>query len=174
VHHGNGTQEIFQGNKSVSLLLCFCVSGLLCFCILGGDISRYGRISLDIVGYDRVYLDIFKHGRISPDMVGYDKYVIPTCLISTGVFLPLKQWLLYKLSTKAQQYHHPIPPILFFHGIEPKHNLFFRCPPSLPNWPVHPLDDLLAPLREITMSISTGGHAVRGHAADQFDLLPLS
>jgi hypothetical protein len=36
------------------------------------DTTRYGRIPLDMVGYDRVYCDISRHGRISPDMVGYD------------------------------------------------------------------------------------------------------
>jgi hypothetical protein len=36
------------------------------------DISGYDRISLDMVGYDIVYLNISMQDSTSPDMIGYD------------------------------------------------------------------------------------------------------
>jgi hypothetical protein len=36
------------------------------------DISRYDRISQDMIGYNSVYWDILIYGRISPDMIGFE------------------------------------------------------------------------------------------------------
>jgi hypothetical protein len=52
------------------------------------DISKYGMISPDMVGYDTIYLDISRYGRISPNIRAISKYTLTTReLAYRGTFL---------------------------------------------------------------------------------------
>jgi hypothetical protein len=42
------------------------------------DMSKYGRISSDMVGYNTIYLNISRYGMISPNIGRISKYTLTT------------------------------------------------------------------------------------------------